>query len=121
MQTVTKTVSITKLYDSDTDANLEAQQFTTYDDMLNRMTPAPRTWDVTAKVVRADVFNAQSARDKAKVKLTIEARADDESRIDAWVEEYTKLHGRLAQTGNEFRDQLNSAAEAKRKEISERS
>jgi hypothetical protein len=111
MSTVTKDVTITKLYDSDTAADLEAQQFTSYDDMLDRMTPAPRTWNIKATVKKADVFKAKTARDKAKVELTVEA-IGDEARIDSWVEEYVKIHGSFVADRGAQNRQLADAAEA---------
>jgi hypothetical protein len=110
---ITKDVTIVKLYDSNTDADLEAQQFTMFDGMLNRMTPAPRTWNVQARVTKAEVFKTDDPRGKARVKLTV-AATGSESRIDAWVEEYTKLHGRLAEAGDATRVALNEAAAKKR-------
>jgi hypothetical protein len=114
MPAVTKDVIITKLYDSDTSADLEAQQFTTFDDMLDRMTPAPRTWDIKAKVKKADVFNAPTARDKARVELTVEATGE-EARIDSWVDEYVKIHGSFVPNREKQQKELKEAAEADKK------
>jgi len=119
MPTVTKDVIITKLYDSDTAADLEAQQFTNFDDMLNRMTPAPRTWNLQAKVKKADVFKAKNAMAKAKVELTVEA-IGEEDRIDSWVEEYTKIHGSFVSSRDEQIRKLSDAAEADKKKREQR-
>lgn len=113
MSAITKDVVVTKLYDSDTSADLEAQQFTTFD-MLDRMTPAPRTWNVKAKVKKADVFNAATPMDKARVELTVEATGE-EARIDSWVEEYTKIHGSFVPDREKQRQELEAAAEADKK------
>jgi hypothetical protein len=120
MPTVTKDVIITKLYDSDTGADLEAQQFTNFEGMLNRMTPAPRTWNIQAKVKKADVFKAKNAMDKAKVELTVEA-IGDEARIDSWVEEYTKIHGSFVTDRATQTRQLAAAAEESKRRREERS
>lgn len=114
MSAITKDVVITKLYDSDTSADLEAQQFTTFDDMLDRMTPAPKTWNVKAKVKKADVFNASTPMEKAKVELTVEATGE-EDRIDSWVEEYVKIHGSFVEDREAARERLEAAAEADKK------
>ena len=114
MSVVTKDVTVVKLYDSDTSADLEAQQFTTFEDMLERMTPAPRTWSIKAKVKKADVFNAPTPRDKARVEITVEA-IGEEGRIDSWVEEYTKIHGSFVSDREQQRKDLDAAAEASKK------
>ncbi len=110
MSTITKDVIITKLYSSDTDATLEARQFTTFEGMLNRMTPAPQTWDLKAAVKKADVFKAKTATDKARVVMTITVTGE-EDRIDAWVGEYKKLHGTQVNTRQQDVAALQQASE----------
>ena len=67
-----------------------------------------------AKVKKADVFNAATPMDKARVELTVEATGE-EARIDSWVEEYTKIHGSFVPDREKQRQELEAAAEADKK------
>lgn len=107
MQPVTKTITLTKLHDSDAAADMEARQFATYDDMLDHMTPSPKTWSVRAVVKSADVFKAKTPRDKARVRLTVEVTGE-ERRIVGWANEYNTIHGQVAETGQSMRNRLSN-------------
>lgn len=109
MSTVTKQIEISKLYTSDIDADTEARQFTTYTDMLDRMTPAPRTWKVQARILEARVFKAPSPRDRARVCLVVEAVGEPDN-IQAWQDEYNRLHSVLATDPTANRKKLQQIA-----------
>jgi len=107
---VTKTVTIVRLHDSDHIASLEAEQLVQNPDALNKLTPAPRTWHLTAEVKKAVARETGSVQEKPSVTITVKVTGDQRD-IDGWVEEYQRTHT-LAPTRTDSIDQLNRARKA---------
>lgn len=107
---VTKTITITRLHDSDHMARLEAGQLEQDAGALNKLTPSPRTWNLTATVIKAAAHETGSVQTKPSVEFTVEVTGEQRN-IDGWEEEYRRVHT-LMPTRTDSMQELDKAREA---------